>query len=737
MARRHEPKTEVLTASAAPVTKIDIESGITNAKALRQEWQNLAWNYYDTVPEVRFAATFVGNALARVRIVAAERPKKPGNRPKVLTSGPAYDAMNGFVDSTGSSRGLMRDLGLNLFIEGEAYLLSRGEGSWEIASTDEIQISQWGPGNVKVEFRDHPGASWQAVPDTAFVHRIWRPHPRYSRMADSAMRSVVDDCEKLLMLSRAEKAAVRSRFGSAGILFIPSELVPPVQQTQDRNPNKIMSNPLFMDIAEALVAAHNDEADPGNLVPIMIFGPAQFGQAIKHISLDRPLDKLNEKVRDSAIRRLAVAFDLPTEFLMGLQDLSHWTAWTVMDQTFAAHLQPFIELLVDSLTVSYLHPILRRAGLSEEEITKYTVWYDATDLIVRPDQTDAAVQAHDRFVISDATLRRVLNFTEEDAPEEEERTRRVGLKLVEPRMAVKGELPPKETATVVPKDQARQPGRPTGTLKTTGNEADTKGSTQGGQNANPRKTRSARRKRSGPSSGTRPGSLTAAGDDNALAELSFLLGDIDADLIEDIQRGIDSASDETKLQVADDLANRISAAVLEAAEAVAEVTSSEVPGWVRVASAERYGAVRAALIRSIEEYIQIRLADPNALIPSELVREPVRIGGGGGISTSLGDYNGAASGKFIVEQLASLGFGPGGSLWVYSPNLKRPRGSLNAHLQLDGLVFYSPQDENLRVPDEATYRFLKRDFMKPGDHVGCLCITTPWLGPSQDGFELV
>src|SRR4051812_42306540 len=36
-----------------------------------QSWQQRAWSYYDSTPEVRFAATWIGNAMGKGRLFAA------------------------------------------------------------------------------------------------------------------------------------------------------------------------------------------------------------------------------------------------------------------------------------------------------------------------------------------------------------------------------------------------------------------------------------------------------------------------------------------------------------------------------------------------------------------------------------------------------------------------------------------------------------------------------------------
>jgi hypothetical protein len=778
---RNKLTPEVLTAAAAAPQMIDVWTKVPDARAAKQEWQGQAWVYYDLVPEIRSAADLFGNALARIRLFVAKRPKS--NAPPLeLTEGNVAGAMNEFVDATGTQRGLLRDLAVNIFVTGEAYIV--GGDHWEVRSIDEIRFtgtSHIGTNIPQAQIREAPYLTPIDVPLETLVMRVWKPHPRWSRLADSAMRTVQDDCEKLLMISKAEKAAVRSRFASSGILFIPQELVPPAQQTQDRNPNPIDANPLYKGIAEALMAASKDEGHPSNLVPIMIFGPAEYGSAIRYITLERPLDKLANALRESAIKRIAVAIDLPTDFLLGLGDLNHWTAWVVKEDAFSAHFQPFVELICDSLTTGYLNPVLNRAGITDA--SDYIVWYDASKLIVQPDKADAVIQAYDRLAASDEYLREALGVPQEAKPSDEERAKRVGLKLADPQMAITGvPTPPPDPMG------GGAGGRPNGSL--TGHTPP--GSTVGGVNANPQKTSTMRRVSSGPSSGAKPGSITASAAESVSRQLALL----DISLTNQVRvlaeaglkrtaerlgararskltatesaqyKGVDNAllpeylnmlrMQEIGLNEDNLLRADLSKVAAEAAEygqttvttALSLIESNfdsdtESIGYkhlLPIVEQSRISA-EASFLATFIDLLRERLyagipvsaegeASVDGLqVPPGDIRKAIQIAGGGSTSASIFPV-GAATGRIVNEYLQQLGVGIDGWLWVYSPNLRRPHGSFNPHIQLDGLVFRTETDEELRVPDEKSYRFLKREYMSPGDHRGCLCVVTPWIGPN-------
>jgi hypothetical protein len=447
-----------LTAAGAPLRVANYEEA-TQLQLSRQEWTTRAWSYYENVGEVRYAANFIANALSRLRLVAAKTAPISAEawEPQVVGDGAVAEAVYKLQDPRGGQRGLLRSLGLNLFIPGEAFLLGQedsGVQMWECLSSDELDVRTGYPQFYR---RTLPNVTPKPIPDTALVIRIWKEHPRWSQLADSAMRTVLDQCETLLLLTRMERAAARSRFAGSGILFVPNELLPSGSRGES-------DTDFYAKLMESMIAPIKDETHPSSVVPILLTGPAEYGRAIQHITMDRSIEGDGlVRLKEDAVKRLAAAFDLPSEVMTGNNDLNHWGMAVVREETFSAHIQPFAEMVVDALTIGYLHPALKRAGV--RNWADYCVWFDKTELVQKADRFDSALQAHDRFVISDEALRKAGQFNEGDAPEEDEYTKRVGLKMVQPRMAVTGELPPKQP------DPAAAPAAPAETPAPDGGEA--------------------------------------------------------------------------------------------------------------------------------------------------------------------------------------------------------------------------------------------------------------------------
>lgn len=426
----------------------------THLTQLRQEWQRKAYDIYDTEGHLYYATNYVGGALARLKLVAAKRPKDDGDpsKPEIITSGPIYKAVKAITSDKTGQAGLLRQLGKNIFLTGEAWMVADSSGdvaNWIAASVEELEVV--GTKDI-FHLRTLPGGQPRPLdPRTTLPIRIWKEHPRWSEWADAGTRSCMELLEKIVILNRAEKAIARSRLAGSGILALPQELVPPAWQNQMETDNPMHANPLWMGLAESMTAPLRDEGHPSAVVPFLLVGPAEVIKSIKYEEMSRSFDTRAAQLSiQNAIQQIANTLELPKEILLGTGEATHWTVWAIREDVFQAHIQPLIELICEALTRTYLKQALNR--LSNEELKKagiddpndVMIWYDASELVIRPDKGDKALALHDRLVISDAALRQETGFGKEAAPSEEEYAKRVGVKVADPKMALTGkptELP--------------------------------------------------------------------------------------------------------------------------------------------------------------------------------------------------------------------------------------------------------------------------------------------------------
>lgn len=461
-----------LTGSALRMTKRDADM----ARRVIQGWQTRSFLYYEQCGEIWYAAQFYARALAKLELsVKRIDPAAPTGGEEDIDVASLQDYVTRIQDPGGGRANLLGAYGRLMFLTGECYLLVTsaidpdardGEGGgdddgldddpnevlaredtsdrqrevWEFVSTDELRATGDGAftrymapslGAQEIKTGDEEG-TWVALPGNAIAYRFWRRHPRYSALADAPMRGVLDLCEELLILTMAVRARAVSRVAGSGILLVPEEISPaPLKNAGDENPNEDV---FLRDLTTAMVEPIKDQGTASAVVPFVVRGQAKYLEQFRLIQLSDP-DKFYPEtgLRTECIRRMAIGLDMPPEALIGTEDSNHWTAWSIDEQTWKAHLQPIAQMLCDDLTASYLRPAMAADGVANPE--QYVVAYDAAAVINHPDRTKDAKDLWDRLAISDETLRKANGFEEADAPKEEEWLRRAGFLMHDSSMA--------------------------------------------------------------------------------------------------------------------------------------------------------------------------------------------------------------------------------------------------------------------------------------------------------------
>lgn len=418
------------------------------------EWQTAAWDYRDSVPELRFAGEFIANSLGRLRMfVAEDRPRgeepiplaDPATVPAQVAATQrvddgtraaaiaAFDRLN--LGSRGNS--LLGRLGENLEFAAECYLLGEidedGDEEWTIRSVSEIQVTQGGARLIEPQ---SGSASRDLNPDATDLLRLWTAHPRYMEWPDSPIAALLGTLEAMTLLEKRGRAHDRSRISSGKGLYVPDELslarpgqAPVSAEIDGAAGDDDESDPFMEALTTLMTAPIGDESDPSAVVPLIIRGPAMAG--------DKPMadvlrtfdlhgedpQKLDERY-ESAVLRLARGLNLPPERMKGLGNTTHWNANTITVDEVKTHIEPRAERMCDALTAAYLRPALKAMGVPPEQRRRVCLWFDASELVQNPNPEERAGKAHDAGIISDAAYRRELGFTDNDKPDNLEMLRR-------------------------------------------------------------------------------------------------------------------------------------------------------------------------------------------------------------------------------------------------------------------------------------------------------------------------
>lgn len=399
-------------------------------KVFRHErWQTEAWGFYDDLGEFRYGITWRANALSRVRLTAAELVPG-GDEPEPLTEGPAADLVEQLGGGTAGRAAVMRAFGVQLGVPGEGWLVADRvskrvpleQANWSVRSTDEIRDNRQGGFEVRAD-----DSKWEPLPSESLVCRVWDPHPRLSWRANSAAKAAIPVMREIELYNRRIIATMVSRLAMNGVLLIPQEgtITTPEAYQDEADPFVAM----LVDIA-----GHNIR-EPGSAsasIPIPIRFSSELIEKWRHLTFGDGVDDGLLDARDKAIGRLATTLDMPAEVLRGVAAANHWTAWQISEDGIKLHISPPAELIVNGLTVGFLHPMLKAAG--EEPVGpnggKVVVWYDPSELTARPDKSTQALSGYDRLEVSGAAMRRESGLDESDAPDGEELKTQILKKLV-------------------------------------------------------------------------------------------------------------------------------------------------------------------------------------------------------------------------------------------------------------------------------------------------------------------
>ena len=430
-------RTRVLTAAAQNIDLTSREDA-QRQRQLRQNWQLMAWTFYDSVPEIGFGLDFRAHSAARMRIFVAALLENGETDDPVAIENPdlgapelVIEACQNALRDLGNGKvalaNVMESLSINISVAGEAFLLGQedpitGIVTWTIRSVEEIVIY-----DDKVMLREGPMTNQGFLglipldPELTYVRRMWKPHPRFRLLAQSEMRRLSNTCEDLLILRRIIRATGRSRLAGRGILLIPTELDLPT--LNDDNQGQFADD-FISKLTDSMITPIRNEGDASAVVPLVIEGAADVIDKVRWIDFVSNFDAQAKETRAELVGVIATGLDMPREVIEGVMDANHWTAYMVSTDTFRSYTEPHIITLVEMLTAAFLRPYFSTcdipAAMIDQWISRIVIWYDPIELVTPTDLTQTAMNLHDRGVISNRALRRESGFTEEDAPTPDE-----------------------------------------------------------------------------------------------------------------------------------------------------------------------------------------------------------------------------------------------------------------------------------------------------------------------------
>lgn len=432
--RTDEPR--ALTGATA-IVPLDQASSWKTWKFGNRDWQIEGWRLYDIVPEHRFLANWIGDSVSQARLYVT-KVNETGEETGEVTE-KRISRLAAVPLGTGAQRDdNLRLAGVDLAVGGECWIVGEGaaranpddtdttEGSWFVVTGAAFKREG---DRVKVRRPKVRGGDLLELRDgTDILIRCWRPHPNDVDQADSPTRAAIVPLREIELLTKREFAELDSRLTGAGIWFLPEGIDFPRQQD---DPEGLAG---FMAYAQrAAAATMRDQGQASSVVPMMATIPDHM---IEHLDKMRPITFWSElsaeitPMKDRAITRVASAFEIPNEILIGMATANHWTAWAISEEGIK-RIRSYLAYIADALTRGFLRPALERMGVTNPE--QYAFSFDTAPLAARPNRLEEALQLHSRFLLSDTETVKAGAFDPAMMPTDEERARMILIQIVQAR----------------------------------------------------------------------------------------------------------------------------------------------------------------------------------------------------------------------------------------------------------------------------------------------------------------
>ena len=409
-----------LTAAAKVIHGANVASS-TKAQYKKQTWQAESWQLRNEVGEFRFSGDRSARAVSQVKFFGAKLDN-PMNDPEPLTEGTAFDLSHGMFGSRARTQQSIKRAAQQLSFVGESLLVvsedENGNHRFDPMSTTELT----GAGQ---SWTVNDGLEPRRLRDDELVIRCWMPDPEQSGLPDCPARAVLSSARTLRELSKHTSAQVESRLAGAGLLLVPKEIeVMAGQGDPDRGDEEDDEiDPFVADLMDMMMTPLSQPDSASALVPLVAKVPADVVDKIKHLTFSTPLDPQAKDLRAEEIRRIALGMDSPPEVLLGMSSgANHWSAWQISEDEVTLTILPTAATIAHALTVGWYQPALQQLGVPDWE--SYQIWFDASTLELRPDRSKDAQSLFDKKELSAEAMLRENGFTDEDAPDEKERTTR-------------------------------------------------------------------------------------------------------------------------------------------------------------------------------------------------------------------------------------------------------------------------------------------------------------------------
>lgn len=336
-----------------------------------QDWQRRVLSYQDSIPEIGHAGNFVENVMGKVSYL-------------VLVDGEVEPTLTRLLKKFPSGRANRNMLLVGEYVTAYKYDKEEDKIRWKVYGKKDYEAEANRP--LKVKGTD---GKFRQLDDGWQWFRVWREDTSDQYEAWSSLKPQLDVLEALYVHQLADTAVATSRLAGAGILYIPNDEFVDMPDLDGGEPEPGSQAHFEMRLRDAMTDSLRNRSGEDAIVPLVMFGGAEYADAIKHVLMERPDDaEAFERRINSYRKRIGGGIELPEEVVTGMGDTNHWAGWKVDQNTWNYYLEPMGAISAEALFKNFIEELADALGISGEVEVKI----DATQAIVKPDRTDAGIR---------------------------------------------------------------------------------------------------------------------------------------------------------------------------------------------------------------------------------------------------------------------------------------------------------------------------------------------------------
>ncbi|MDQ0376503.1 hypothetical protein [Amycolatopsis thermophila] len=413
-------------------------------------WETECWQYYDSVGELHYVAGQNGRSVAQARLFVAKYDDD--GVPREVETGDAAALSRDLLGGETMSAELKWALGVQGMISGQSLITVSDDDGWAVWSDqdfklDKQELKRANDKGGSPYLVDRGGARKERLPKGTLVIHMWDRHPGRAWQVDSSTRPAIPYLRELCRLDQYVQATLLSRIAVAGILQVPAEAAPiaPPGANVPEGMDPLMH--MLATVGQANIA------NPGTaaaILPVLLKMPADT--RLEHLKLDYELTGIVNEFREMNLRRVAMSMDMAPETMTGFSGVKYSNAEFIQSESIRTHVVRRVAAIASALTKGLIVPALDDT---------HVVRWDLSDLEIKPDRTEAAIQLYDRGELNGDGLRTFTGLRDGEAPDGPERVKILAFQALKNHPDLWGQLAPllglKDTIRVESTTQRDEP----------------------------------------------------------------------------------------------------------------------------------------------------------------------------------------------------------------------------------------------------------------------------------------